>query len=615
MSAALFHCEMPTVSDDFSFDISPFNELSATEKTMLQEAAVLAQHRMGETLLLPHAEQRHLWVMRSGHVQLEEDGHIHVLGVGEAFKWRALLTGHNHSTAIALDDVQVWLLPKDMLMTLLANNARFGAHVFAEVAGNLADEEEIDHNRELLSLMLVRVKDAYLQKPFYVDGGLDLVSVCKILSEQKLTNALVRDVTDGVTRIGMFTTTDLRDALIKNIAPDALSVRTVARFDLISLHPDAELFDALLIMLRHRVHRVLVKDGDTILGILSQLDLMSFVSNHSHLITLQVEQAHTVDELRSAALQVEDSVKMLQRGGMRIEIISRLVSELNGQIFARLWSLLAPPELVHNSCLLVMGSEGRGEQILKTDQDNALLLRDGFECANLPEIAREFSAALLTFCYPPCPGDIMVTNPMWRQSLATFRETIGQWLFGADPEGKMNLAIFMDARAVSGDASLLVNAREHALKLAVGSNTFIGRMASAIFQFSEPTSGWWSRLQGREPETFDLKKIGTFPIVHGARALALEHQLDALGTVERLQTLTNVDALPPALARDLIETLHMLMGMKLRNNLRQLSLGQPVSNLVELKSLGTLDRDMLKDALIIIKMFKQHIRLRYRLEG
>ena len=89
------------------------------------------------------------------------------------------------------------------------------------------------------------------------------------------------------------------------------------------------------------------------------------------------------------------------------------------------------------------------------------------------------------------------------QSLASFRETIGQWLFGEDPEGKMNMAIFMDARAVSGDASLLSNAREHALKLAVGSNTFIGRMASAIFQFSEPTSGWWSRLQGREPETFD----------------------------------------------------------------------------------------------------------------
>jgi len=370
-------------------------------------------------------------------------------------------------------------------------------------------------------------------------------------------------------------------------------------------------------MLRHRVHRVLVKDGDTILGILSQLDLMSFMSNHSHLITLEVEQAHTVDDLRSAALQVDDSIKMLQRGGMRIEVICKLVSELNAQIFSRLWALLAPPDLQQNSCLLVMGSEGRGEQILKTDQDNALLLRDGYVCEALPDITTQFSAALLSFGYPPCPGNIMVTNPLWCQSVSGFRQTIGEWLFGGAAEGGMNMAIFLDARAVCGDTTLLANVREHALSLATGSSTYMGRMASAINQFAEPASGWWGRLtqlQASEPETFDLKKIGTFPIVHGARVLALEHRLDVLGTTDRLQALATEYAVAPALARDLIETLHFLMGMKLRNNLRQQSLGQPISNLVQLDTLGKLDRDALKDALAIIKMFKQHLRLRFRLE-
>jgi len=606
------------VSDDFLFESAPFNTLTAPQKTLLREAAQATTYPKGAALLLPEHPLEQLWVIASGHAQIDEDGHVHILGAHEVVGWRALLTGRNHATVTALDEVQAWQLPKATLTGLLGDNANFSAKVFAEIAQNLANDEEIDHNREMMSLMLVRVKDAYLQKPFYVDGQLDLVSVCRILSEQKLTNALVRDVQGGTERVGMFTTTDLRDALLNPIAASALPVRDVARFDLITLHPEAELFDALLTMLRHRVHRVLVKDGDRILGILSQLDLMSFMSNHSHLITLEVEQAGSVDELQTAALQVDDSIKMLQRGGMRIEIISKLVSELNGQIFAKLWSLLAPPELVQNSCLLVMGSEGRGEQILKTDQDNALLLRDGYTHSDLAEITRQFSAALLTFGYPPCPGDIMVTNPLWCQNLAAFRETIGQWLFGSEPEGKMNLAIFLDARAVSGDASLLDNAREHALKLAVGSNTFVGQMASAINQFAEPPSGWWNRLthlKFREPETFDLKKIGTFPIVHGARVMALEHRIAALGTVERLQFLGNEFLIAPALVRDLIETLHMLMALKLRNNLRQLSLGQPVSNLVELSSLGTLDRDMLQDALGIIRMFKQHLRLRYRLEA
>ena len=606
------------MSDVFTFEFAPFGALNATEQALLREAAVLVSRPAGQTLgTLEHSPDC-LWLVHSGHVQLEEDGHSHVLCAGETTGWRALLTGHNHATTTALDEVLAWQLPKALLLRLLADNPRFAGLVFAEVARNLASDAENDHNREMMSLMLVRVKDAYLQKPLYVDGNLDLVSVCRILSEHKRSHVLVRDAQAGAPRVGIFTTTDLREAMLNPIAPNALPVRAAARFDLISIPADAELFDALLVMLRHRVHRVLVKDGDTILGVLGQLDLMSFMSNHSHLITLQVEQAHTVDELRTAALQVDDAIKMLQRGGMRIEIISRLVSELNTQIFSRLWALLAPPELVQNSCLLVMGSEGRGEQILKTDQDNALLLRDGFSHPDLARATSAFSAALLTFGYPPCPGNIMVTNPLWCQSLGRFRETLGQWLFGGDAEGTMNLAIFLDARAVAGDASLLTQARDYALNLAIGSNTYIGRMASAINQFAEPASGWWGRitkLQASEPETFDLKKIGTFPIVHGARALALEHRLEALGTTERLQALGHLEALPAPLVRDLVETLHLLMGLKLRNNLRQRSLGEPISNLVQLGSLGTLDRDLLKDALVIIRQFRQHLRLHYRLEA
>ena len=224
----------------------------------------MAQYRPGEAILMPHGDtQPCLWVVHSGHVQQEEQGHVHVLGAGESFNWRAVLTGHNEASVTALDDVRLWQLPKETLLQLLAGNARFSAKVFSEVAGQLADNEEMDQHRELLSLMLVRVRDAYLQKPFYVDGQLDLVSVCRLLSEHKTGNALVRDVQDGLERIGMFTTTDLRDALLQPSPPAQLAVRDVARFDLVTVAPDAELFDALLIMLRHRVHRVLVKDGDS----------------------------------------------------------------------------------------------------------------------------------------------------------------------------------------------------------------------------------------------------------------------------------------------------------------------------------------------------------------
>jgi len=600
--------------DDSCFAIAPFNELSATEQALVRHSAVAIHLAAGDSLLTPVTPPQHVWLLISGHVQFKEDTQDLILGAGQTLGWRALLTERSHASATALDPVQAWQLPRTTLLALLADNARFSARVFASLSRQLSDEEDVNHNRELLNLMLVRVCDIPLHEPFYVDGTLDMVSVCRLMSQHKRTSALVRDVHEGVARLGFFTTTDLRDAMLQ---AQPLAARDVAHYALITLPPEAELFDALVTMLRHRVHRILVKQGDEILGVLSQIDLMGFVTNHSHLITLRVDQANNIEDLKAAARQVDDSISLLARGGVRIDIVARLVSGLNAQIFARLWSLLAPPELVQNSCLLVMGSEGRGEQILKTDQDNALLLRDGYHCEDLSDIVDRFSTALLNFGYPPCPGNIMLTNPLWRQHLADFRETIGQWLFGEQPDGPMNLAIFMDARAVSGNAALLANARSHALDLAIGSHSYIARMASAIHQFAEPSSAWWSRLvpfDKREPDTFDLKKIGTFPIVHGVRALALEHRLESLGTADRLQQLTDRQALPSALARDLTDTLHLLMNLKLRHNLRQQSLGQPVSNLVELDTLGTLDRDLLKEAVAIIRQFKQHLQLHYRLE-
>ena len=489
--------------------------------------------------------------------------------------------------------------------------------------------------REFLSLMMARVRDACVRKPFYVDGALDLVAVCRLLAEQGLSNALVRDGE----RIGMFTTTDLRDALLRDQPPNQLAVREVARFDLISVAPDAEVSEALLLMLRHRVHRVIVRERGAvaantvnaadaagvpegeIIGVLSQLDLMSFVSNHSHLIALQIQQASDVDSLRRAAVQMDGLVALLHSGGVRVEIICSTVRELNRQLFARLWSLLAPAELVANSCLIVMGSEGRGEQILKTDQDNALLLRDGFEITGLDALTERFTAALLTFGYPRCPGNIMLSNPLWCQPLAAFKQTLRGWLFDGESEGAMNLAIFIDAAAVAGNATLLQQARHFVDEFLVDNDAFFARFASAADQFAEPAN-WWGRLaalRGRaEPEAapaFDLKKLGIFPVVHGVRTLALQHHVAELGTAARLQVLAEHGHLPAAMARDLTEALHFLMALKLDNSLRQQRAGQPVDNLLHLSSLGTLERDLLKDTLAIIRRFRQHLRLHFRLDS
>jgi len=468
-----------------------------------------------------------------------------------------------------------------------------------------------EHQREMLSLVTARVRDAFVRKPYYLDGATDLVSACRELAAHGLTSALVKDGE----RLGIFTTTDLRDALLRDEPPARLQVKAVARFDIIDVDANTELFEALWLMVRHRVHRLVVREGEHVVGLLGQLDLVSFVANHSLIVAIQIDEAASIDELEVAAQRIDQMVTLLHGSGIRIERVARLVGELSLRLKARLWALLAPAELVANSCLLVMGSEGRGEQILKTDQDNALVLRDGFAFAGLAEVTARFSEALARFGYPPCPGNIMVTNPLWCQSETGFREAIRGWLMGDDPEGPMRLAIFCDAAPAAGDAALLHGLRDYLTSLFADHDAWLARFAAAADQFQEP-GRWWARLTSRRDEQpLDLKKLGIFPIVHGVRSLALQYRVHELGTGARLARLVAGGHIDAQVARDLQDSLHFLMATRLAHQLEQRSAGATPTNEVRPSQLALLEREPLRDSLAVVKRFRAWLRQHFRFDS
>ena len=209
----------------------------------------------------------------------------------------------------------------------------------------------------------------------------------------------------------------------------------------------------------------------------------------------------------------------------------------------------------------------------------------------------------------------MVSRPLWCQPLSGFRQTIGRWIYGDSPEGPMNLAIFLDADAVAGDADLLIAAKDHLYRLMSDSSAYLARFASAVNSFAEDRS-WWTRLPGvggRAAAQIDLKKLGIFPIVQGARALALQYRVAELRTVQRLRVLSEAGWIEADLSRDLTDALRVLMGLKLDSNLRQIKAGQPPDNLVRLDQLSTLDRQALKESLAIVRRFRDWLSLHFRL--
>jgi CBS domain-containing protein len=480
-----------------------------------------------------------------------------------------------------------------------------------------ADHSPLTSAHELESLTLCRVDEAHLRPAIEVAFDTDVLAVVRLFQAHKTTSVLVRDARVEPHRLGIFTTTGVQRAILDGQALDRLAVGDWSSFPVIAVQACDLLGDAMAELLRHRVHRVAVRDGDAVVGILEALDLFSFLSNQSHQITVEIEQATDLRGLSQASRRITRMMGWLYRSGSRIELIARLVQQLNARLFERAWQLLAPPDLVVNSCLFVMGSEGRGEQLLKTDQDNGLILRDGYAPpADLEAVCQRFSDALADFGYPPCPGNIMLSNPQWRRTASEWGQTTRQWVMMPDGHSLMNLAIFMDAHAVCGDAALLSTLKKGTHQGLMYNDVSLSRFAAAIDAFGNEAS-WWSRWLGRAEMdvALNLKKEGVFPLVHGVRSLALAHQVAPTNTVARLAALVQLEQLTPELGNDLKDSLHVFMGLKLRAGLQELDQGLPVSGTVNSAALGTLDRDLLQDAIGVVKRFRAELRRRFHLDA
>jgi CBS domain-containing protein len=600
----------------FNFFASPFDCLTTDEQRLVRDSVDVAYYPEGASILDVGTAPTHLFVIIKGFVtQYEGDEVITTYGPDDTFDGRGLVAGKTSNRFVAQEEVVCYQLARQTVTDLIASNATFGALLFSDLSNKLTALSQRQSKHELQSLTLSRVDEAFVRPPHFVEMDADVLSVVKVLQAQRTKSVLVRDRSTTPVRVGVFTASTLQRAILTGIPLAQQTVGSLSNFDLISIRPSDQVGDALALLLRHRVHRLVVADGEHIVGVLEALDLFSFLSNHSHLITVQMEAATHVDGLAQAATQITRMVTALHRSGTRVSLIARLVQDLNARLFERAWQLIAPPDLVANSCLFVMGSEGRGEQLLKTDQDNGLILRDGYTPPdNLQEICEAFSQALSTFGYPECPGHIMVNNPMWRQTSYAFGQMVQQWLLMPDANSLMNLAIFLDAHAVCGDPHLLQHSQQALMRLATDNDAMLARFAASIDAFGN-SQGWWNRLLGlNDQQGLHLKKEGIFPLVHGVRSLALAEHLQETSTTARIDALVARHVITPALGIDLTESLHFLMALKLKAGLIELETQHPVSGLVNVAKLSTLERDLLKDALGVVKHFKTLLRSRFKLD-
>ena len=595
------------MAQPFDAGNAPFNRLNPEEIGIVRAALDIGYFRPGETIIARDGAPDSLFIVIKGCVEERAGDEVVALrGPGDAFDSRALVEGRGSNAFVAREETLLNLLPRDVTLRLINQNPRFASFFYLDISRKLDAISREEEAARFAPLMTARISDLTVRRAEFIDATDSIQRAGARMSE---TSSYALFVREGE-RIGILTRSDLVNAVILERRPVENPVGRLAHSPVICVAPDDFVSTALLRMTKHNKRRIAVaKDGEFV-GLLEDIDLLSFLAGNAQLVAARIDRASSVAGVASAAQAIEPQIRTLRRQGVKIEVVCEIVTDLNRRLHAKLFSLIAPQSIRERGCLIVMGSEGRGEQTFRTDQDNGLILSEPVPAKDLDQFRADMFDALETCGFPPCPGEVMVRNPLWSKTLAEFRDDFRRWLALSDEAGVMNVAIFYDAEAVAGDARLLQAAKQDLIEAMRGEPVHLARFARAVDAFPTPI-GFFNNLvtSKADGDALDLKKGGIFPIVHGVRALALEKGLSETNTAARIAKLAELATFEPGFARELTEALHYLMSMRLDAQIAE----RASTSLVRPGELSTMERDLLRDAFHVTKRLREQVRRHFNL--
>src|SRR5262249_2171615 len=340
-------------------------------------------------------------------------------------------------------------------LALIRGNSGFAAFFYSEISRKLDSYSRQPEVEGMESVLRARVRDARAHPAVFIDGTATIEAAGRLMRERDNNALFVRDAE----RIGIVTGMNLSKAVVLDHRPLDTQVRVVSHFDVVAVEEDDFIFEALILMTRHSKRRLAVKANGSYVGVLEDIDILGLVAGNSQLVPGRIDRARGLDDLAQAAQDIGRQVERLAGERVRVEAIAEITSDLNRRLVTKLFDMIAPPSIRDAGCLMIMGSEGRGEQTVRTDQDNGLLLAPPIPAQELETLHADFPTALDRFGFPLCPGGVMVRNPQWSQPVDDFIRQIKTWIMQPDESSAMNLGIFFDAVGVAGKVELVARAR------------------------------------------------------------------------------------------------------------------------------------------------------------
>lgn len=611
---------------DFISQYAPFDELPEEALAEVVQSVEISYFRANTAIIDFKDDISELYMIRSGIVELfRRNGNLYNrLDQGQLFGQMGLLTNNKvRFPAKTTKDTLLYCIPGAVFYDLCERFEAFADFVEAEDSTRLKQAVK-SKNDDANALTTSKVKKLITREPLIVPIDTSVQAVAQMMAEEYQSAALINDPSlddnEGNNLVGLISEHDLCAKVIAAGLSIDSPVSEVMSTELISLDHNAYIFEAMLIMLRNNVHHLPVLKNKKPIGLIEVSDIIRYESQNSLLFVNSIFQQQSPEDLALLSKQLKDCFVRMVNEDANSHMVGRAMSEIGRSFKQRLLELaeekFGPAPIPF--CFLAMGSMARDEQLMVTDQDNAIILDNSYDAAVHGEYFEKLSHFVcdgLAACgYIYCTGDIMATNPEFRKTQTEWEECFASWIDNPNPKALLNCNIFFDLTGVYGRVKWAEHLNAFILRRAKKNNRFLACMARNALN-RKPPLGFFKdfvmEIDGRHNNSINLKRRGTAPLADLIRVHALAIGSQSQNSFDRLEDIIEAGILPKSKGADLQHAMELISLVRLRHQALDIELDIEPDNNIEPENMSDFERRNLKDAFLVLSNAQSFLKYRY----
>lgn len=604
---------------DFLAGFEPFAQLPSEELDRIPAKMSMRYFRRGEDIIALGEPNFYMGVIRSGAVDvLDSEGVLlDRRDAGRSFGY-STMGGNNVSQyrMVAVEDCLVLRISHEDFAEMAGRNPELKRY-YSSWSKRIRVAADMLRQESSTKVLRTKLGDFKIANPISCTPDTTIKDAAIKMEEEGVSSLLVQE---GGKLLGIVTDRDMRSRVVARGVDTQLPVTKVVTENPRCATSQDLAFEAMLWMAELRIHHLPIVDNGRISGIVTAADIMRLLRHDPIYLTADLSRKNTVEELANTFQSAAEVATRFIDRGVSAEEVSSLLTVAADSLAKRLLVLaerkFGPPPVPY--CFVVVGSQGRRELGLASDQDNALVLDNSYderEHGHYFATLAEFVCQGLDHAGQVlCPGDMMASNPEWRKTADEWVSTFHTWITAPEPDALLHAQTFFDFRGIYGDLEMAQEVHHSAVSIARGARRLHAHLASLAAR-RDPPLGFFRGLvverSGEYGPTLDVKKGGTAGIVQMARLYALATGSEAVGTRERLSAAAGHGQVSRRGAQDLLDAFDFLSAIAFQHQARLIKNGEKPNYHIDPKTLGKMDREHLRDAFSIIKNMQTALATKY----